>query len=305
MTNVPFLMGGNRVLRMFVPVLAIALATASCAQMEYLSVSKDTRELWQRADGGNAESQYAMGLRYTNGLGVTQHYGEAVNWFRKAASQGHSEAGYMLGMAHYAGRGIPRNHVIAVTWLQKAAQQGHIRAMYQLGDAFANGRGVDTDLAWAARWYGKAAMRGHLRAQYAFGVAFAAGQGMPVNMVEGWKWMRIAENGGHEDAAMVRAAIAKRLSAAMLARARRKAAAWREKNPAHYADAPTVLFAQLALSRLGYRPGTADGIAGSATRRAIRSYRLKAGLGAGKQITPELVNRLRDDLSERAIAEAP
>ena len=226
MKNSSFRLRGKNMLGLIVPILAIALATASCARMDYISVSDDMRKLWQRADAGDAKSQYAMGLRYTNGLGVSQHYGEAVNWFRMAASQGHSEAGYMLDMANYAGRGVPRNHAVAVTWLQKAADQGHIRAMYQLGDAFANGRGVDRDSIWAARWYGKAAMRGHQRAQYAFGVAHAAGQGMPVDLAEAWKWLRVAENSGYEDAATVRAAIGKKMSAAMLARARSMAEAW-------------------------------------------------------------------------------
>ncbi len=298
-------MRGKKFLRLIVPVLAIALATTSCARIDYISASDDARQLWQRADTGDARSQYAMGLRYTNGLGVPQHYGEAVGWFRRAALQGHSEAGYMLGMANYAGRGIPRNHAIAVTWLQKSADQGHIRAMYQLGDAFANGRGVDRDLVWAARWYGKAAMRGHQRAQYAFAVAFAAGQGVPVDPVEAWKWLRVAESSGYGDAATVRAAMEKKMTAAMLERARTRAAAWRETRPTHFADAPTVRFTQVALSRAGYRPGSADGVAGPATRRAVRAYRLKAGLDGGQHITPALVERLREDLAARALAETP
>ncbi len=282
--------------RRFLPLFAVVLVTAACAQIDYFTVPAEMRKLWQRADSGDAKSQYDMGIRYTNGIGVTQHYGFAADWFGKAALQGHSESLYMLGMAHYAGRGVQRNHALAVPWLQKAAGKGHVRAMYQLGDAFANGRGVEKSPVWAGRWYGKAAMRGHRRAQYVLGVAHAAGLGMPVNLVEGGKWLRIAGKAGHPDAARVRKALAKKMTTAQLKSARRLAAAWRVDRSTKYADKPTVRFAQTALSKLGFRPGPVDGIAGAATDRAVRAYRRKEGLPAGKSITPELIEKLRIDL---------
>ncbi len=293
---------GVRAFRRFLPVLAIVLVTAACAQIDYFTVPEEMRKLWQRADSGDAKSQYDMGIRYTNGIGVAQRYDIAADWFRKAAMQDHTESLYMLGMAHYAGRGVPKNHALAVPWLQKAADNGHVRAMYQLGDAFANGRGVVKSPLWAARWYGKAAMRGHRRAQYVFGVGHAAGLGMPVNRVEGGKWLRIAGKAGHADAARVRKALAKKMTPVELKSARRLAAAWRVDRTAIYADKPTVRFAQNALSKLGFRPGPVDGIAGAATARAVRAYRRKEGLAAGKSITPELIENLRIDLAVHILA---
>lgn len=302
MTNSLYIGHGMCALRRIFPVLAIVLVTAACAQIDYLTAPEEMRKLWQRADAGDTESQYGLGIRYTNGISVAQNYGVAVDWFRKAAMHGHVESLYMLGMAYYVGRGVPRNHALAAPWLQDAAEKGHIRAMYQLGDAFANGRGVDKNLVWAARWYGKAAMRGHRRAQYAVGVAHAAGQGTPVNLVEGWILLRIAEKAGHSDAAKVRRAVAKKMTAAQLHVARRRATAWRADRSSIYADTPTVRFAQIALSKLGFRPGPADGVAGAATHRAVRAYRREAGLPAADSITPAMIGRLRMDLAVHTLA---
>lgn len=73
----------------------------------------------QAAEKGEAAAQYAMGLRYTNGLGVPQHYGMALGWFLDAAEQGHAGSQYMLGVSYAVGRGVDKDPEEAVHWFPK------------------------------------------------------------------------------------------------------------------------------------------------------------------------------------------
>ena len=44
------------------------------------------------AEQGPALAQFALGVCYENGHGVTQDYAQAVEWYRKAADQGNAFA---------------------------------------------------------------------------------------------------------------------------------------------------------------------------------------------------------------------
>jgi TPR repeat protein len=51
------------------------------------------------ADQGNAEAQCSLGVKYSQGQGVKQDFGEAVRWWHKAADQGHARAQCILGIS--------------------------------------------------------------------------------------------------------------------------------------------------------------------------------------------------------------
>jgi peptidoglycan hydrolase-like protein with peptidoglycan-binding domain len=51
--------------------------------------------------------------------------------------------------------------------------------------------------------------------------------------------------------------------------------------------------AQSALERLGFNPGGADGMVGSATRAALRAWQKTQGLPADGYLSPYMVERLR------------
>jgi TPR repeat protein len=54
------------------------------------------REIEQKAEGGDADAQYYLGLMYAGGLVVHQDYARAFNWYSNAAEQGHAEASKAL-----------------------------------------------------------------------------------------------------------------------------------------------------------------------------------------------------------------
>ena len=58
---------------------------------------------------------------HIDGHGVPQDYGEAIQWYRRAADQGHAGAQVSLGLMYFDGRGVPQDFVQAHLWLNLAA----------------------------------------------------------------------------------------------------------------------------------------------------------------------------------------
>ena len=56
----------------------------------------EVRTLQTKAEGGDADAQFALGMRYFEGDGVPQNDTEATKWIRRAAAQGHTSAGNLL-----------------------------------------------------------------------------------------------------------------------------------------------------------------------------------------------------------------
>lgn len=77
-----------------------------------------------RADEGNPEAQFNLGLYYFQGLGGDRNYAEAAKLFRGAAEQGHIMAANNLGAMNMDGRGIPRNLPEAWFWFAIVAHRG-------------------------------------------------------------------------------------------------------------------------------------------------------------------------------------
>ena len=86
-----------------------------------------------RADGGDAEAQFCLGLKYASSEGAAQDYAQAAIWYLKAADQSHALAQFNLGVMYTRGQGVPLDEAKATMWIQKAAQQGDAGAQYLLG----------------------------------------------------------------------------------------------------------------------------------------------------------------------------
>ena len=68
---------------------------------------------------------YFYGLCFYEGDGVSQDYGEAVKWWKKAAEKGNEDAMYFYGLCFYEGDGVSQDYGEAVKWWKKAAEKGH------------------------------------------------------------------------------------------------------------------------------------------------------------------------------------
>jgi TPR repeat protein len=75
------------------------------AQQEPVAVA----ELRARAEQGDADAQFSLGVRYANGRGVAEDEAEAVRWYRLAAEQGYVDAQFNLGVRYSIGEGVPED----------------------------------------------------------------------------------------------------------------------------------------------------------------------------------------------------
>ncbi len=275
------------------PILLVSLLLlAGCAA----KVDSLLANLVELAENGDADGQYRLGVRYTNGSGVRQDYATAAHWLDLAAAQGHPNAGYLLAIAYSTGRGVRVDQQRALKLFIRSAEAGHRRSQYQLGEAYANGRGAAKDPLWASRWYEKAARQKHPEALFSLGVFRAAGIDGGADPAQAWILLNLASDLGHPLAAEVRDRVAAGLSANALSRVKLQAVDWAGPNKMIFADLPTVRYAQRALNMLGYSAGPEDGLVGPATRAAILKFRRVRDAGDGSSIDPELVSMLRSTL---------
>lgn len=81
-------------------------------------------ELKNKAEQGNAEAQYSLGVCYRCGDGVEKNLEEAIKWYKKAAEQGYARAQHNLGICYYNGDGVIQNNVKALAWVSAAYANG-------------------------------------------------------------------------------------------------------------------------------------------------------------------------------------
>ena len=165
-------------------VAAVLMALVVCVPVEAQTPEIDA--LRARAEQGEAEAQYDLGVMYANGLGVPEDDAEAVRWLRLAAGQGFAAAQFTLGLWYDHGLGVPQDDIEAVRWYRLAADQGDASAQSHLAIMYQNGKGVPQDYVQAHIWFDLAASRrfgGH-RQHDLDGRDRAAGQMNPTQIAE-------------------------------------------------------------------------------------------------------------------------
>ena len=122
------------------------------------------REWLPRAEAGDANAQYNLGVIYDQGKGVPEDDAEAAKWFRLAADQGDAMAQFNLGLMYSNGEGVEQDFAEAVKWYGMAAEQGDARAQVHLGLLYAQGKGVRQDYVRTYAWWSLAAAQGVAKA---------------------------------------------------------------------------------------------------------------------------------------------
>jgi hypothetical protein len=100
-------------------------------------------------------ADYAKGLQYERGDGVTVDYIQAADWYHKAADAGYPQAELSLGIMAMSGRGQAKDPKQAVTWFRRAAEHGLPEAQVQLaGDTLSGLATADgkPDKVEALKW---------------------------------------------------------------------------------------------------------------------------------------------------------
>jgi len=85
----------------------------------------ELQEITQRADDGDAPTQYRLAQMYSTGEGAPQRLDVAARWYRAAAEQNHDMAAYKLAFLYLRGRGVAeKNYTQAYRWFSISAELG-------------------------------------------------------------------------------------------------------------------------------------------------------------------------------------
>lgn len=102
-------------------------------QAEFMSSQgrhKEAAKLYQHeADRGNMVALTRLAWMYESGRGVAHDLEKAANYFLIAAKSGVAEAQYALGVMYRTGKGLTKNTNLGLQWLQRAADQKYPPAL--------------------------------------------------------------------------------------------------------------------------------------------------------------------------------
>ena len=223
---------------MLVPLMLVAAVTtmATDAQVSKQDIEarikaltpEDTRDLYLKAQAGDATAQYVLGRAYKLGQSVARSDAEALQLIRKSAEQGHVPAQLYLAGMYLQGDGVPQDDNEGMRWLRKAAgnrdplaqfmlgysleqqgnaaeaaslyrkaaEQGLALAQTAIGFVYEHGKGVHKDDKEAVAWYRKAADQGEANAQSNLGSMYYVGKGVKKDLAEAARWYQKSAEAG-------------------------------------------------------------------------------------------------------------
>ena len=109
------------------------------------------------AEWTRAEALYYLGIMSEYGIGTTQNFERAVEYYKLSVDLKFIESMYNLALMYSYGRGLPQDFARAGSLFMTAAQANHAPSMYYLGIMRAYGYGVEVDYHRAREWFQKAA----------------------------------------------------------------------------------------------------------------------------------------------------
>lgn len=291
------------------PAPAVTPAPAPAATPAPAAPQSEVELLQAKAEAGDADAQYELGVRHRDGIGVEPNYSTAAEWFDRAAQQGHVPAQLGLGIMYRQGLGRARDLDLAKLWLHAAARAGDPDAQKLLGEVYVDETAGVPDYFQAARWFREAAEQGVVDAQYNMGVLYEGGLGVPRDFGQAYYWFSLAANAGDRSAPEDRERNAQLLTPEQRSQLDQKVAGFSpasapapaapSANPAPSDDTAVLqrrdeirVLQQLLISR-GYDPGSPDGIPGAKTRQAIQAWQQDQGVTADGQVTRNVLESLK------------
>lgn len=154
----------------------------------------DLPALLRRAEAGNAEAQYQVGVIHQFSLGVPRDDAAARGWFAKAAAQDHARALGSLGYMLMAGAGGPRDEGGAERALRRAGELGEATAWANLAELILQTRPADAKEAIAL--LERAVAAGAVNARYRLGRLLIEGEAVPADAQRGRKLLESASEDG-------------------------------------------------------------------------------------------------------------
>lgn len=132
-------------------------------------------KLLKKANSGNAQAQYELGMALSEGNGVEKDYKAGVSWIEKSANQGYRDAQSMMGDICYFNN---QEFAKAAQWWRLASDKGDLEAAFNLSLLYKWGSGVEKDLSRSVRYLKIAAEGGHSDAMYNLSNYYERGDGV-------------------------------------------------------------------------------------------------------------------------------
>ena len=108
---------------------AITLATSKHTSIDQFDI--EFNKFKRKAEAGDSEAQFNLGLCNFRGTGVTKDKREALKWYKKAAEAGHTSAMANLGVFYFeGGSGIAPDAREAIKWYTRAAEGGSTMVVF-------------------------------------------------------------------------------------------------------------------------------------------------------------------------------
>lgn len=134
-------------------------------------LSDDYQLLIEKANAGDAESQFKIGSAFDTGDGAPKDGEKAMKWYLKAAKSGMAEAQNSVGSVLQA----EKKYKEAFVWYTKAAEQNHLVALNNLAYLYGLGLGAKQDRKKAFELYLKSANLGWPQAMWNLANMYGAG----------------------------------------------------------------------------------------------------------------------------------
>ncbi len=255
----------------------------------------------QSAARGLAPAQYRLATLFERGKGVPQDLATALVWYERAAESGNLKAMHNAAVIAAGNQAGTPNYDKAFRWFLAAAEQGLQDSQFNLAVLFERGLGTRIDKQEALFWYSLAAKQGDgdatkrasmlakvLGGEETAKIADRAAAWTPIPTPDDANVVAVTDPVWNE-APPATAAAPGIMESSDAAMAMTPAA-----EPEPQATASPIAQAQELLTRLGYNVGTADGKMGGRTANAIRLFQLQSGLKVTGEITPELIDAMRE-----------
>jgi TPR repeat protein len=143
-----------------------------------------------KAQSGDAEAQYWLGLAYEAGRLLPKDTEQAARWLLKSAEQDYAPAQGLLGLIS-----VHVDPSVGQRWMMRAAEQGDAETQFWLGVAYEQNWFGITDVNEALKWYQKGAEGGNPDAQFTMGQKYEDGEGAKQSFKLAAEWyQRAAEH---------------------------------------------------------------------------------------------------------------
>ena len=142
------------------------------------------------ASMGNVKAMNALGVCYTQAIGVAYNRQNAINWFVRAANAGYVKSWYNLAMVYKD----VRHFDTAYACLAKGAALHDEQSIYAMGYMQYKGLGCTQDYAAAIQKFARGLKLGMTNSMYYYGLCLRNGYGVSINMDSARYWLTQSAN---------------------------------------------------------------------------------------------------------------